>query len=228
MVQTVLPTENEERGVDKEGAMELLQNGTNETRVVSVVRGKGKREVSMDFSEELERPYDGSGYVKVGFVEELPDEEEVERRKNVEKEVTTLLEGRRHGQQYSDWGREADDALSLEELQLEADEVTRALDGLEESGLVRAVPFEGGSNGGDRGGKCRRVEGLRKRVRDVVEGLADVQMMTAGRAAEAEIRIGCEQGLKGEVAKLKITLNHLARLTLEQAQLIMDRVEGHA
>lgn len=237
MTWGALATEGEEGDEKKGDGTGVLEEGVNGSRVVCVVGGKEGKEGKGEVVEELGQSRGGGGsggggaHVKVGYVEELPDEEEVERRKNVEREVATLLEGKRQGRCYSDWGVVADDALSLEELQLEADEVTRVLEGLEGKGLVRATPFErggsgAGSGGGKHGGgKCGRVEGLRKRARDVVEALADVQMITAGSAADAEIRLGSELGLRGEVAKLKITLDHLARLILEQAQLIMDRVE---
>lgn len=176
---------------------------------------------------------DGSGRGAVVLLEDDEEEDNVarndararrrERGGSVEREVVAILEGRAtHRRQYSEWAMEADEILSLEELEVEADEVTRMLqrfDGEEEGVLVRAAPFTAGN-----ASATKRMAQLRDRLKRVVEGLAAVQMVTASRAAEAAEK--GDDGPWGEVAKLRITLDHLARLVLERAYQVMEGAEG--
>ncbi|CDF35027.1 unnamed protein product [Chondrus crispus] len=128
---------------------------------------------------------------------------------------------------YADWGDVADDQLSLEELQVEADEVTAAIEDAFPSGkppLGRATPLKS---------VCADKPRLQKRMRDITAELANVQMATAGWAADAEGSIGSgdekkdDRLLRDEVGRLRITLNHLTRLTLERAFEVRDAIDAH-
>lgn len=80
---------------------------------------------------------------------------------------------------------------------------------------------------------CSRVEKLSERVDVLSRELAALQMFTAGRAADADVMKSSTNDrstdglLRGEVCRLRITLNHVAKLTLEKAFSVRDELEKH-
>lgn len=70
-----------------------------------------------------------------------------------------------------------------------------------------------------------RLVALQHRMEQVVNQLAQLQIVTAGRAADAQERKG--DGLYAEARRLHAMLDHLARLLLQQAFQVRDQLEAH-
>lgn len=178
-----------------------------------------------------------------------------------------------------EWDNDIDDQLSLEELQLNADAITAAIEkapvGLEATLGKNASPkrrprtsshssssraSSSSQSGQDRRkrrqrrvkfppeSECKPSDGatlvpcqdntrrlyLLDRVKQAANELAKLQVMTASRAADAACdhhRAAEEsrdtQRLRVELRTLLITLDHLTRLTLEQAFITRDALETH-
>lgn len=79
---------------------------------------------------------------------------------------------------------------------------------------------------------CARFAALRARLDSVTSALATMQMITAGCAADAEAALtktpkDPETLLRGEVVKLRVTVDHLARLTLARAFEVAAEADKH-
>lgn len=137
-------------------------------------------------------------------------------RMSVDRELMGLLQGELtigHRRVYSDWAQTADDALSLEELELQADLVTGQLDKVDQQAERRLRQRE-------------RIRSIRGRLGKVVEGLAECQMKTADMAAAA---MAWPEGHgREQVRGLRLTLDHVAKLVLEKAQRLLDQVDQRA
>lgn len=164
------------------------------------------------------------------------------------------------------WGKDLGDQLSLEELPLDGNAITAAVE-KDSIGMACAVGASGpkrrprssltraslstedaredglaGDIGAERAdvivhARCndnaRRLH-LLHRVKQAANQLAKLQVMTASRAADAACdhhRLAEDsrdtQRLRVELRTLLITLDHLTRLSLEQAFITRDALETH-
>lgn len=80
---------------------------------------------------------------------------------------------------------------------------------------------------------CPRTRELKNRVDILTREIASLQVVTASRAADADDMKASTNDktsdslLRGEVCRLRITLDHVARLILEKAFSVRDELEKH-
>lgn len=75
---------------------------------------------------------------------------------------------------------------------------------------------------------CPKLSELCNRVSIVTRSLASIQMVTASHAASAEATLSQNTAdTRAEISRLRITLDHVTRLTLAQAHATLDAVHSH-
>lgn len=280
---TDVDTDSEE---SRSGSETYLELGGPVTSDANMHEGLlSRRDVVRTYDSSCGTLSDGSAELdRLGTVCILSDEdnqEEVDgnRRKVLEAARRYLegdgLDGLGVEMREGHWGADVDDALSLEELQIEADTISEMIDAApikehmrrervtilpdtpplrEETGSWReerktrrrkrppervdtgVVSLSDTDESADEmapRAECGKIESLRKRLARVTEELASMQMITAGNAADAETELGrgiapgARGMLKGEVCRLRITVDHVARMSLECAYKIREEAERH-